>query len=51
MNPNKKNKLDHEDQQPYNDTNTQGISNEFLEENNQDGEWENLPCDDDEIED
>lgn len=48
---NSQNELDHEQQSYYNDPNTKNNRDEFMEETHQNNRWEDLPCDDDEIED
>ena len=48
---NSQNELDHEHNPCYNDPNAKNRQNEFVEETHPNQRWEDLPCDDDEIED
>ena len=48
---NSQNELDHEYNPCYNDPNAKNRQNEFVEETHPNQRWEDLPCDDDEIED
>ena len=48
---NSENELDHEYQPCYNDPNAKKHRDELLEETHPTQRWEDLPCDDDEIED
>jgi hypothetical protein len=48
---NSENELDHEYQPCYNDPNAKKHRDELLEETHPTQRWEDLPCDDDEVED
>lgn len=48
---NSENELDHENSPCYNDPNAKNHRDELMEETHPNQRWEDLPCDDDEIED